>query len=306
MPPQQKPQDPALLDGASSRFADAFLRRTTQGRPGGGPGPRPVTWIVGAAGATAAVVLIVFAVAKVSSGHDGKTRDTAAVSASPTPSGAERTTPAKTGATGHGPTGGATKHAGGTKAAGGGSGSSGGGSGRTGGAAAPVAGTQSGSGTGTGGSSTTSGGSGSTQTQKSTQSTQVAGYPGVTVVGHASGRCVSATGHQNSKATDGTPLEIHDCDGGSWQKVDFRSDGTARMYGLCMDIAGADKSDGTTIQLAKCNGGWAQKFIVNTSYDLVNTSIGKCVDVVDSNTGNGTRLQLWDCAGTPNQKWTKK
>lgn len=114
MPPQRTPRDPALLDGASSRLADAFLRRTTQGRPGGGPGPRPVTWVVGAAGATAAVVLIVFAVAKVSSGHDDKTRDTAAVSASPTPSGAERTTPARTGATGHGPTGGATKHAGST------------------------------------------------------------------------------------------------------------------------------------------------------------------------------------------------
>ncbi|WP_141726447.1 RICIN domain-containing protein, partial [Actinacidiphila rubida] len=161
-------------------------------------------------------------------------------------------------------------------------------------------------GTGTAsGSKPAAAGSAGTQPKKAAQAPQAAVYPGVAVVGHASGRCVSATGHQNSRATDGTPLAIYDCVGGSWQKVDFRSDGTARIYGLCMDIAWASKDNGAAIQLAVCNGGWAQKFKLNTSYDLVNTAIGKCVDATDSGTGNGTRLQLWSCAGTPNQKWSK-
>ncbi|MGW1047357.1 ricin-type beta-trefoil lectin domain protein [Streptomyces sp. NPDC002547] len=126
------------------------------------------------------------------------------------------------------------------------------------------------------------------------------------VFSHDSGRCVSASGAQYSKAKSGTRLEIRDCVGGSWQKIDFRSDGTARMFGLCMDIASASKANGAVIQLAKCNGGWAQKFWLNSAHDLVNSQIGKCVDVTDERTANGTRLQLWSCAGTDNQKWSKR
>ncbi|WP_225847506.1 RICIN domain-containing protein [Streptomyces sp. HPF1205] len=311
MPHQQKPQDPALLDGASSRFADAFLRRTTQGRSGGGPGPRPWMWIAGAAAATGAVVLIVFAVARISSDTGAKKNTAAVVSTSPTASHGTRTTTApKGGSPAPGRTGGTGRSAGGPDRSGGvaavpgtGGGTSGG-SGGAGGVPAPAQAPAPAPTTGSG-SSSASGGSGGTQVKKPAQAPQSAVYPGVAVVGHASGRCVSATGHRNSKATDGTPLEIYDCVGGSWQKIDFRSDGTARIYGLCMDIAWASQDDGAAIQLANCNGGWAQKFTLNSSFDLVNTVIGKCVDVTDNGTANGTRLQLWTCAGTRNQKWSK-
>ncbi|WP_189884383.1 ricin-type beta-trefoil lectin domain protein [Streptomyces xantholiticus] len=57
-------------------------------------------------------------------------------------------------------------------------------------------------------------------------------------------------------------------------------------------------ANGAMIQPARCNGGWAQGFALNSTHNLVNTQIGKCVDVTDSATGNGARLQLWDCAGT--------
>jgi hypothetical protein len=127
----------------------------------------------------------------------------------------------------------------------------------------------------------------------------------VGVHSHADGRCIAAAGSQNSVARDGTRLETRDCDGGSWQKIDFRSDGTARVFGLCMDIAGASEADGAAIQLATCNGGWAQKFELNTSHDLVNTALGKCVDVVGKQEVNGAGLQLWTCYGTDNQKWSR-
>ncbi|MFD4604803.1 ricin-type beta-trefoil lectin domain protein [Streptomyces sp. NPDC058464] len=93
------------------------------------------------------------------------------------------------------------------------------------------------------------------------------------------------------------------CDGDAWQKWVFKSDGSVRSMGLCLDIANASQDNGAAIQLATCNGGWAQKFNLNSSHDLVNSVIGKCVDAKDSGTANGTRLQLWDCAGTSNQKW---
>ncbi|MFD7794973.1 ricin-type beta-trefoil lectin domain protein [Streptomyces sp. NPDC059759] len=120
------------------------------------------------------------------------------------------------------------------------------------------------------------------------------------IVGYASSRCVGVSAH---KGSDGSPLALQGCGGDAWQKWVFASDGSVRSMGLCMDIATASASNGAGIQLAHCNGGWAQKFNLNGSHDLVNTTIGKCVDAKDSGTSAGTRLQLWDCGGTSNQKW---
>lgn len=120
------------------------------------------------------------------------------------------------------------------------------------------------------------------------------------IVGYASSRCVGVSAH---KGSDGSPLTLQGCGDDAWQKWVFASDGSVRSMGLCMDIATASTSDGAGIQLARCNGGWAQKFNLNSSHDLVNTQIGKCVDAKNAGTAAGTRLQLWDCEGTSNQKW---
>ncbi|MHA5048822.1 ricin-type beta-trefoil lectin domain protein [Streptomyces sp. SD15] len=127
--------------------------------------------------------------------------------------------------------------------------------------------------------------------------------PGVRIPSYDSGRCIAVSGAQRSTGRDGARLEIRDCDNGAWQKWDVRSDGTMRAFGLCMDLAGASTGNGTAIQLARCNGGWAQKFVLNKAHDLVNSHADKCVDVLDEKTANGTKLQLWSCTGTSNQKW---
>jgi hypothetical protein len=106
-------------------------------------------------------------------------------------------------------------------------------------------------------------------------------------------------------AADGTQLQIWTCTGAANQKWTFAGDGSLRSEGLCMDLAWASSDNGTKVQVATCNGGWAQHFYVNSSNDLVNPDIGKCVDITDSNDSDGAPLQLWDCAGSANQKWTK-
>lgn len=125
---------------------------------------------------------------------------------------------------------------------------------------------------------------------------------GVTVLSHASNRCIDVVG---GKGKDGSPLEIWDCTGAASQKWTFAGDGTVRAFGLCMDAAGASTANGTTVQLANCNGGPAQQFRLNSEHDLVSTMAHKCVDVRDKQTANGSRLQLWSCTGTDNQKWSK-
>jgi hypothetical protein len=120
------------------------------------------------------------------------------------------------------------------------------------------------------------------------------------IVGYGSSRCIEAAARSG---TDGSPLRLWDCGGDDWQKWVFRSDGSIRSMGLCMDVAEASATNGTTIKFARCNGGWAQEFTLDGAHHLVNTRIAKCVDVTDAATGNGARLQLWDCASTSNQKW---
>ncbi|NEA64094.1 ricin-type beta-trefoil lectin domain protein [Streptomyces sp. SID12488] len=123
------------------------------------------------------------------------------------------------------------------------------------------------------------------------------------IAGYPSSRCIEISSHSG---TDGSPLRLWDCGSASWQKWVFKSDGSVRSMGLCMDAANAGTANGTRVQLATCNGGSAQQFNLNSSHDLVNIRAGKCVDAVDTGTGNGTRLQLWECEGSSNQKWYLK
>lgn len=127
--------------------------------------------------------------------------------------------------------------------------------------------------------------------------------PGTTLYSHASNRCAEVVGHRGA---DGSPLQIWDCGKKDWQKWDFRSDGTIRSMGLCMDVAWGSRDNGAVIQLAVCSGNPAQQFRLSGAADLVNPQANKCVDVKDQATGNGTRLQLWDCNGQDNQKWSTR
>lgn len=149
---------------------------------------------------------------------------------------------------------------------------------------------------GTGSSS----GGGTTTGKAASRPAAPATVPGRAIAGYASSKCIEVSAHAGK---DGSPLRLWGCDGDAWQKWVFASDGSVRSMGLCLDIANASQDNGATVQLAVCNGGWAQKFNLNSSHDLVNSVIGKCVDAKDAGTANGTRLQLWDCAGTSNQKW---
>jgi len=148
-----------------------------------------------------------------------------------------------------------------------------------------------------------SGGSSKKSTTKVTATKTVTTAPGTTIYSHASNKCIEMVGH---KGADGSPLEIWSCNSANWQKWDFRSDGTVRSMGLCMDVAWGSSANGAVIQLAVCSGNPAQQFRLNSSNDLVNPQANKCVDVKDQKTGNGTRLQLWDCNGQDNQKWSTR
>ncbi|MFE2427532.1 ricin-type beta-trefoil lectin domain protein [Streptomyces sp. NPDC059373] len=115
------------------------------------------------------------------------------------------------------------------------------------------------------------------------------------------GKCIDIAG---ASTTNGTAVQLYDCNGTSAQQWTVSSDGTLRALGKCMDITSAGTADGTKIQLYDCNGTNAQKWSISSAKDIVNPATGKCLDATGNTSANGTRLQIWSCSGGTNQKWT--
>ncbi|MFI1561938.1 ricin-type beta-trefoil lectin domain protein [Streptomyces sp. NPDC020490] len=115
------------------------------------------------------------------------------------------------------------------------------------------------------------------------------------------GKCVDVAG---ANPTNGTPVQLYDCNGTAAQQWTVGSDGTLRALGKCLDVTDNGTADGSTVQLWDCTGGPNQKWTVTAAHDIVNPQADKCLDVTGNNSANGTRLQIWTCTGGANQKWT--
>jgi len=73
------------------------------------------------------------------------------------------------------------------------------------------------------------------------------------------------------------------------------------LAGKCVDVAGANTADGTSVQLYSCNGTAAQQWSVNLDGTI--RALGKCLDEVAGGTVDGTRVQLHSCNGSAAQQW---
>lgn len=74
------------------------------------------------------------------------------------------------------------------------------------------------------------------------------------------------------------------------------------LAGKCLDVAGANPADGTTVQLYDCNGTNAQQW--TRPGDGTIRALGKCLDVANAGTADGTRVQIATCNGNAAQQWT--
>jgi hypothetical protein len=117
----------------------------------------------------------------------------------------------------------------------------------------------------------------------------------------SSNRCIDVKNAGDGVGRDGTPLIAWDCTGNANQSWIFQPDGSVRSMGLCMDLANAQSTDGTQVQLANCNGGWAQKFQLTDKRELMNPNTQKCVTAGSGD--NGAGLILRPCANAKVQTW---
>ncbi|UQX03704.1 glycoside hydrolase family 16 protein [Streptomyces sp. RerS4] len=73
------------------------------------------------------------------------------------------------------------------------------------------------------------------------------------------------------------------------------------LAGKCLDVAGAQSTNGTQVQLYTCNGTAAQRWTLPG--DGTVRALGKCLDVNEASTAPGAKVQLWDCNGTGAQRF---
>ncbi|MFI0723564.1 endo-1,4-beta-xylanase [Streptomyces sp. NPDC021224] len=116
--------------------------------------------------------------------------------------------------------------------------------------------------------------------------------------GVGSGRCVDVP---NSTTTDGTQLQLWDCNGQTNQHFTYTSAGELQILGKCLDAAGT--GNGVKVQIYSCWGGDNQKWRVNSDGSVVGVQSGLCLDAVGAASANGTKIQLYSCSGGSNQKW---
>ncbi|TDC16447.1 alpha-galactosidase [Actinomadura bangladeshensis] len=127
--------------------------------------------------------------------------------------------------------------------------------------------------------------------------------PSSQIKGVGSGRCLDVT---EASQTNGTRVEIWDCNGQSNQQWTSTAAGELRVYGgKCLDVNNNGTADGTSVIIWDCNGQNNQKWRFNSDGTLTAVGANKCLDVPNNSTANGTYLQIWTCHGGTNQRWTR-
>jgi poly(3-hydroxybutyrate) depolymerase len=123
------------------------------------------------------------------------------------------------------------------------------------------------------------------------------------LVNAAAGRCLDVP---NSSQTNGTQVELWDCNGGANQRWTPTSSKQLQVYGgKCLDAEGAGTSPGTRAIIWDCNGQSNQQWNVNADGTVVGVQSGLCLAAGGAGTANGTRIVLWTCNGGGDQQWTR-
>jgi len=128
---------------------------------------------------------------------------------------------------------------------------------------------------------------------------------GTTILrGVGSNRCLDVP---NQSTTDGTLLDIWDCNGGANQQWDYLSNGELQVYGnKCLDVPNNATAAGTRVDIWDCNGGANQQWTINSNGTVVGRGSGLCLDVTGAGTADGTAVEIWTCSGASNQQWARQ
>jgi hypothetical protein len=122
------------------------------------------------------------------------------------------------------------------------------------------------------------------------------------IVGSQSGRCIEVP---NSSTTDGTQVQLADCQNADRQHWTYTSGTALQVYGnKCLDASGQSTTNGTHVIIWDCNGQANQQWNANADGTITGVQSGLCLDANGAGTANGTKIILWACHGGANQQWS--
>jgi ricin-type beta-trefoil lectin protein/putative Ig domain-containing protein len=108
----------------------------------------------------------------------------------------------------------------------------------------------------------------------------------------------------NNAAVNGTQIQISPCSGRASERWTMEPDGTLRINGKCLDVAGASKLDGAKIDIFTCQSADAnQHWAIGSNGELFSLNSGRCVADPGDSTTNGTGLVQEDCYGRAGEIW---
>jgi alpha-galactosidase len=127
--------------------------------------------------------------------------------------------------------------------------------------------------------------------------------PAAAVYAVGASKCMDVTG---ASQTEGTAVDIWDCNSGSNQTWTHSSANQLTVYGGadCLDAYNNETSPGTKVDIWPCNGGANQQWTFNSNGTITGVQSGLCLDVSGNATADGTDLDIWTCNGQSNQQWT--
>jgi Ricin-type beta-trefoil lectin domain/Putative Ig domain len=116
------------------------------------------------------------------------------------------------------------------------------------------------------------------------------------------GKCLLDPG---GKTANGTHVQIANCVAGATERWTVASDGTVRVNGRCLQIAGAGSSAGRQLELWGCaNANPRQQWAPGTSGVLANPASGLCVADPGASRKNGTVPTMGACHVKSYEQWT--
>ena len=130
------------------------------------------------------------------------------------------------------------------------------------------------------------------------------GLQNVELVGGQSGRCID---DPNSSTTNGTQMQLFDCNGNANQRWTYTGSKQFTLFGnKCLDASGRGTTNGTPVIIWDCNGQTNQQWNVNSNGTITGVQSGLCLDATGAVTANGTKIIIWSCNGGSNQQWSTR
>jgi hypothetical protein len=108
---------------------------------------------------------------------------------------------------------------------------------------------------------------------------------------------------RSGSQSDGTTIQVLDCNGQPSQQWEVDPDGTLHAFGKCLTVSNHTIDGVRVIELWTCTGSSAQKWQHDSGTTLVNAGTGKCLDDPYLTIRPGQELYAWRCDGTVTQNW---